>query len=177
MSADKRIEAVILRVTADETGDLSDLGEFVAQWSPGCVDRQKAGTWSRGEFRYWKPSGNYAGISKAEEHKYNRQDWRRAEAAARGDWWFVGVQAEAVVYIAGVRQVLSSGGLWGIESDSGSAYFEEVAREQVADLRAVCEAVGITAAEFDAADLQEPRYQDAFGIVAGTVLGDWLEAA
>lgn len=67
----------------------------------------------------------------------------RREAYQRGDFYFVGVRAEAEVVIEGTLQTLQSGGLWGIESDSERSYFEEVANEEWSQLRDVLKTVGV----------------------------------
>lgn len=67
----------------------------------------------------------------------------RREAYQRGDFYFVGIRAEAEVVIEGTLQTLQSGGLWGIESDSERSYFEEVANEEWSQLRDVLKTVGV----------------------------------
>jgi hypothetical protein len=67
----------------------------------------------------------------------------RREAFRRGDFSFVGVRAEAEVDIGGIVQTLTSGGLWGVESDAGDSYVEEVAGEEWAELRRVLTDVGV----------------------------------
>jgi len=58
-----------------------------------------------------------------------------------GYWHCVGIWAECQVsYSIGGRdrrmESFQSGGLWGIESDSDQSYFDEVAQEEIAQLRA-----------------------------------------
>jgi hypothetical protein len=51
------------------------------------------------------------------------------ESLHRNDWGFIGISAEAVYSIGNTHAVLqsvTSGGLWGIESDSDRTYFEEI---------------------------------------------------
>lgn len=67
----------------------------------------------------------------------------RRDAFERGDFSFVGVRAEAEVAIGGIIQTLTSGGLWGIESDSGEEYIEEVAGQEWGELRKVLLDVGV----------------------------------
>jgi len=73
-----------------------------------------------------------------EEQKYYQRDQERK--ASYGDRWeMLGCIAKAVVSYdigQGSRRLetLTSGGLWGIESDSGKDYFSEVESEQLADL-------------------------------------------
>ena len=71
----------------------------------------------------------------------------RLAAYKRGEFDFVGVRAEAEVVIEGVVQTLTSGGLWGIESDSGEEYLESVAVEEYEQLRKVLKTVGVPTSE------------------------------
>lgn len=66
-------------------------------------------------------------------------DEDRRAAYERDDWYFLGVQARAIVTIvtsgAGITYTLESAGLWGIESDSDEAYFDEVFEAEKQDLQ------------------------------------------
>jgi hypothetical protein len=73
---------------------------------------------------------------------------RRAEYE-RGDFSFVGVRAEAEVAVDGVTQTLTSGGHWGIESDS-KEYLQEVAEEEYTDLRQILKTIGVATADVPA---------------------------
>ncbi len=70
-----------------------------------------------------------------EERKYALQDKKRLEAYYNDEWYFVGIQAVAEIRINGISQTISSSGLYGIESDSGDEYFDEVFEEQKEDLK------------------------------------------
>jgi hypothetical protein len=74
----------------------------------------------------------------------------RREAYERGDFAFVGVRAEAEVVIEGVGQTLTSGGLWGIESDTSDEYLREVAEEEYRDLRQILLSIGVPSAQVPA---------------------------
>jgi hypothetical protein len=74
---------------------------------------------------------------------YRDQDEARREQYERGDFTLVGVRAEAEVVIEGVTQTLKSGGLWGVESDSGDEYIDGVAAEEYADLRKILTSIGV----------------------------------
>lgn len=104
--------------------------------------------WDSREYRYFNTSGNYKGLPEADIRKYTWQDYRRMEDLNNSGWSYVGVRAEAEVSFGESRggvlmQTLTSGGLWGIESDSGS-YFAEVEKEELADLRGQLEAAGFS---------------------------------
>lgn len=75
---------------------------------------------------------------------------RRAEYE-NGDFTFVGVRAEAEVVIEGVVQTLTSGGMWGVESDS-KEYIEEVAVEEYAALREILTSIGVSTSQVPVGD-------------------------
>lgn len=64
-------------------------------------------------------------------------------------WHMVGVQAIASYLIpvggggASSIQTMTSAGLWGIESDSEPEYFVQVEDEQISEVRAMLDALGI----------------------------------
>jgi hypothetical protein len=68
---------------------------------------------------------------------YRAEDEARLEAWRGDDWHFVGVRAKATIKLpcgsnpdCWIATEVLSPGLWGIESDSGDAYFQEVYREE-----------------------------------------------
>lgn len=71
----------------------------------------------------------------SDEQKYALQDKKRLEAYYNDEWHFIGIQAKAEIRINGISQTISSGGLYGIESDSGDEYFNEVFEEQKEELK------------------------------------------
>ena len=78
------------------------------------------------------------------------QDARRMYHFGRGDWWFLGIIAKCELVVPHPRrkldfitQTLHSGGLWGIESDSGEKYLNEIGREQLSELADQLEALGL----------------------------------
>lgn len=74
------------------------------------------------------------------------RDYENLRAWCNDEWHWIGIRAVAQVTLDtnGVIQHLSSGGLWGIESDSDKAYFAEVAAEELADLKSTLEAAGFS---------------------------------
>lgn len=96
------------------------------------------------------------GVSEEEALKYAAQDRARSKAYEEGEWWFVGCYAQATVsYPIGDKsrrlENLQSGGLWGIESDADDQYQREIAQQEILDLRAHLEALGIGLAGWDEA--------------------------
>jgi hypothetical protein len=68
----------------------------------------------------------------------------RLQQYRNGDFSFVGISAEAEIVVNGVCQMITSGGLWGIESDSDRQYFSEVEQEEVDQLKAILQSLGFS---------------------------------
>jgi hypothetical protein len=69
---------------------------------------------------------------------YRAQDEARLKAWRNDEWHFVGIRAKATIKIpygtnpeCWITSELLSPGLWGIESDSGDEYFEQVYQEEL----------------------------------------------
>jgi hypothetical protein len=121
----------------------------------GC-DCGERGDAERGEFRYFNGCvENYKGESPENIRKYVRRDYERMERLNRGDWYYVGVRAEAEILVpsgdASVVQEITSGGLWGIESDSDATYLKEIVAEELSSLRKQLRAVGFSTRAITAA--------------------------
>jgi len=117
-------------------GDLRD--------NKGCTCGE-SGDVGRNEYRYFNPNWeNYKGLEDSEIRKYCQQDYKRMESLNRGNWCFIGVSADAEIVLGDTCQTITSGGLWGIESDSGADYFAEVEQEQLAELRGQLHVIGFS---------------------------------
>jgi len=118
-------------------------GEIAEQEGCNCGERGDIG---RGEFRYFNGCvENYKGELPEDIRKYIRQDYERMERLQRGDWCYIGIRAEAEVTLTGdVLQDVSSGGLWGIESDSDASYLKEIEAEELSELRKQLYAMGFS---------------------------------
>ena len=112
------------------------------------------------QYRYFNPSSNYVDKygealpenSPEDVRKYVRQDYERMESLHRGQWGFIGIQAEADITLAdGLSQTITSGGLWGIESDSDKEYIQSVEAEELSELRKQLEALGFKSRAISAA--------------------------
>ena len=145
MKTMKRINSIKVSKIVDTDPDLSDLGEYSNQEKPGAIDREARGEKGRNEFRYFVPAmtGEQTGNPESPE-----QDYKRMEAYNRQEWGMFGVKAVAEVALSfdGGKtwklDYLTSGGLWGIESDSEASCFEEVKRDELANLTQILEAYG-----------------------------------
>ena len=71
---------------------------------------------------------------------YAKQDKERLDAYNRGVWNIIGMRAVATIHISIDNnivkiQTIESGGLFGIESDSGDDYIEDIGRDQIAEVK------------------------------------------
>jgi hypothetical protein len=71
----------------------------------------------------------------------------RKERYNDGDWQMLGIRATATWLApmggASILQTITSGGLWGIESDSDPAYLAQIEDEQIEDVRQIMTALRI----------------------------------
>lgn len=112
--------------------------------SPHC-DCGEHGDMLRNEYRYFNPPvENYKGESPEDIRKYCRQDYERMESYNNQQWCYIGIRAEAEVQVADVIQRITSGGLWGIESDSDRPYLESVQQDELANLKTELLALGFS---------------------------------
>ena len=133
--------------SADESQDLLvDLQREMEECDCG-----KRGDMQRNEYRYFNGNvENYKGESPEDIRKYVRQDYERMERLNAGDWYFVGVRADAQVSFnigAGnswLLQDVTSGGCWGIESDSDEEHFESIEKEELSELADQLHAAGFS---------------------------------
>lgn len=77
------------------------------------------------------------------------QDHKRYNKFNNGELCQYGIKAEAEINtsIGGGNWLInhvSSGGLWGIDEDSGNSYFDEVQKEQLEDLKILLKELGFT---------------------------------
>jgi len=111
-------------------------------------------SWNSCEYRYFNPSFNYVNKdgtankdNTADEiREYVRQDYTRMERLNNGGWCYIGIRAEAEIQLTkdGPFQEITSGGLWGIESDSNTAHLVSIEMEELADLSTQLHALGFS---------------------------------
>lgn len=119
------------------------------------------GVWiERHSYQFFNPNHeNYKGLPEDEIRKYCLQEYARMESLNNGDFCFIGIRAEAEIglnsYVAseqlGILQTITSGGLWGIESDSSPEYLAEVEAEELSDLKSQLKAIGFSSRAISAA--------------------------
>jgi hypothetical protein len=158
------IKSITIEHLYDESPDTSWLGRYTDKWETGAIKRHNAG---HNEYKYFVPGTTYqehrdalhkAGYSRGNcdelAREYNYQDFKRMERLNNGDWCFLGIQAEAVIIVDSQLQRITSGGLWGIESDSDASYISEVENEQLLDLKTQLKALGVPVHNFDKIEIE-----------------------
>lgn len=174
-----RIQSIRILHKIDEYPDLSYLGEYTDR-KPYKEDLNRKSAFyryyaERNEYKYFIPAysvsehrndlqkiGYSKGVSEEMARQYCKSDFDRMEAYNRGDWYAIGIIAEAIIELPcnGYKkmQVISSGGLWGIDSDSGSKYIEEIENEQLSELKEYCMQVNVYTKNWDNIEIQRPEY-------------------
>jgi len=159
------LERVIAHLENVKTGEPASKDEYgvpttTVLWE-GCNDAQdllidaqdelqecdcgERGDMERNEYRYFNGYvENYKGETEENIRKYIRQDYERMERLLHGDWCYIGIRAGAEIVIDGGCQTISSGGLWGVESDSDRAYLATIEDEEIGELRKQLTAVGFS---------------------------------
>jgi len=152
MSNKFKIESIIIEHIFDDNADTSWLGKYTDEIEDGVIvrkfnmfyedlseDEQEELPERGREFRCFKPYAGGENVGTKEYKEYGMSDYRRMEGLNNGIWNFIGIKAKADIYFEenGVSQYqeITSGGLWGIESDSDKQYIEECEKEQIEDLK------------------------------------------
>lgn len=146
------IDKVVIYHETETQPDLSDLGEYSNKPGPAdrTIDRKARGDCGRNEYRYFiaAMSGDETGNPESVE-----QDYRCMEDYNKQARYMLRIHVVAVVSYdcgQGNRRIerLSSGGLWGIESDSSAEYLASVERDELADLKSHLETFSVDCSNF-----------------------------
>lgn len=134
----------------DSLEDDSEDAEWIDTFDPDSVP------WEQPEGRDNRYFIAYAGgespdlSADSDYRKYALQDFARMESMNGGDWCYLGIRAGAEIVVNGVSQEITSGGLWGVESDSGDAYLSEVGEEEAESLKSMLLDLGFSSDDITA---------------------------
>lgn len=98
----------------------------------------------RNEYRYFNPATTDPHETPEQNRKDARFSYERMESLNDGNWSYIGIRAQAEILIDSVTQRITSGGLWGIESDSEPAYLKEIEDEELSSLRDILHNLGFS---------------------------------
>src|SRR2546422_5629728 len=132
--AKPKILEIRLKVREDPDPDLSWIGKFTNKpESSKAIDLVRSGyvgKYETNKYKYFEPGG---------DPEYAAQDFALMQGYENGHWSMVGLCAEADIEVPlgsrKIHETVESMCLWGIQTDSGGAYFTEVAREELDDLK------------------------------------------
>jgi len=155
----KKIQSIKIKHVVDESPDTSYMGEYSNKRNKFSFDRKILGDMNRGEYRYFNPYVNPL-TGKTQKEKKDlflqaKQDYERMESLNNGNWCYIGIIAEAEININGVIQRITSGGLYGIESDSGRDYMEEIEKEELNNLKAQLKEIGFSETDINKIEIKE----------------------
>lgn len=125
------VRKITIRRRTDDSPDLS--------WLKDTQDETKWGKgWTQENIK--KIIKQYGTAYNADKH-YAMEDKKRLESYGES-WYMIGIDAVAEIAVptgfnTTITQHINSGGLWGIESDSGEEYIREVENEQVSELKSI----------------------------------------
>jgi hypothetical protein len=112
------------------------------------------------EYNYFKPYAGGEPEGSENYQKYGKQDFKRIEGLNNGNWSFIGIIAKAEIRtVTDTIQVVRSGGLWGIESDSNFIYADS--KEELENLRLELSALGFGKRAIDKA-FQDVETKDKY---------------
>ena len=155
------INSVRILHKVDRNPDLDYLGKYSNSPAEVHIDRQERGHMQQYQYQFFNLGSG--------DPDYFEQDYMRAEAFNRGAWYSFGIFAEAEIKVPNsdgpvgvcaeyaVTQIISSGGIWGIESDSDPEHLKSSANEELDQLRSILRALGIDASGVPDADHIEPE--------------------
>jgi hypothetical protein len=91
------------------------------------------------QFKYFKPADVGVKAGSKLYRKYALENYKRIVGLENGIWSFLGITARAEVMLArsggGIIQHITSGGLWGIESDLAEEDIKDIEDEELRTLR------------------------------------------
>lgn len=162
----KKIVGITVVSMTETYPDTSWMGSYGNEpKSEFAIDRHERGDGRAREYRWFNgPVENYEGATKKEIKKYVEQDYERFEGFNHDQWYFIGIKAKAEIHTSSngkewLVNDISSGGLWGIESDCGDEYKKEIGEEQIGELAMTLKEFGFTEEEIDEAK-KNVKYND-----------------
>lgn len=141
----KKISKIVVKRIPDYDSDLSYLGTFSDTKGKYGIEHTEASQPTR--------SYKYFNADNVENMKEARQNYNRIMDYEKGNIIDYGVMAEAEIMTQKEGNDywkidhITSGGLWGLSSDSGNQYFQDEAKNQLAELAETLAEFGFTQKE------------------------------
>jgi hypothetical protein len=146
-----RIDKIVIERETDPYGDNppDHLGTFSGERGKFAVLHDKNGT---KQFKYFNADN-------VENEAQARENYLRAMEFINGNVWECFIRATATIATSDdgrywLTNTIKSGGLYGIDSDSGEDYFQEVGRDELEALRDALRALSFIDETIDAAPIE-----------------------
>lgn len=149
----KKIKQITIEVLPDYDVDLSYLGTFSNTKESEFSINHHENEGGSNTYKWFNPQkGACETIEQA------MQDYNRMMDYERGNWWSQGIKATAEIHTSDdgkhwLINHISSGGLYGIESDDDDDYIETIREEQVDDVKALLLEFGFSQDEINNAEI------------------------
>ena len=145
----KKIKKIIIKRIPDYDADLSWIGTFSNEPEEFAIEHDGG----RNSFKYFNPQKGAC-----ENKKQAKRDYERIMAYDRGDWGMIGIMAEAETAVSIGNNCwkldkITSGGLWGIETDSDETYLTDIENEQLTELKDYLKEYGFTNEDIEKAEV------------------------
>lgn len=165
----KKINFIKVIREYDDNPDTSYLGEYGDKIKPGCIivesgkfieDVSDNEIPEKGrEYRFFYPMEIGEKIGSKKYREYSLQNFKRIERLNSGDWNYISISAEARVLTSydgtnWLINTLSSGGLYGIESDSDEDYLKTIEDEETDSLKDVLKEYGFSDEEISQVEIK-----------------------
>jgi hypothetical protein len=147
----KKINKIIIRHIPDYDADLDWIGTFDREpQSEFAIEHEPD---NNRTYNWFNPQKGAV-----ENKKQAKRDYERLLAYDRGDWGMIGIKAEAHIACSldgktWKLDTITSGGLWGIETDADEKYHNEIEQEQLAELKDYLKEYGFTDEEIEKAEV------------------------
>ena len=144
----KKIRAIRIKKILEESPDLSDLGTFSKEKGKFAIEHKG----DRGTLPYFNADN-------VENMKQAKQNYERMMQFETGLVCQYEIKAEAEILTSSDKgqtwliNAVSSGGVWGIESDSDKEYFKEIADGELEELKDVLRELGFSQVECDQGEI------------------------
>lgn len=152
----KKISSISIIQDPDYDADMSDLGTFGPEPKDKfAVNHHKAqGFANRNTFEWFNPQPGICETKKDALSIYERMmDYEK------GNWYMLSISATAHIQTSQDGKTwkldkITSGGLYGIESDADESDKKEIASDQLQELKTTLQEFGFTKEEIDAAPIE-----------------------
>ena len=147
----KKINKITIEHIPDYDADLSWIGTFSNKAESEYAIKHEG---DRNSYKYFNPQKGAC-----ESKKQARKDYERIMDYDKGNWSMLGIKATAETAIdigQGCWKLdkITSGGLWGIESDAETIYHEEEEQNQLSELKDYLKEYGFSDEEINHAPIE-----------------------